>query len=103
MYEQHGWPEIVGAMVSGILIFGGLICLCGVVWAWAIGSNLVYGVVIGGIVGGVLGSLQGLMAGSGRSRSSRRAAAGGCGMMVGPPVFLVLVVGVIVGLIRISG
>ena len=103
MYEQHGWPELIGALVGGILVLGGLICLCVVVWAWAIGSNVVYGVVIGGIVGGVLGSLQGLMVGSGRSRSGRIAAAGGCGMMVGPPTFLVLVVGVIVGLIRISG
>ena len=100
MHEQHGLPEIVGSMVSGVVLIGGLVCLDGIVWAWAVGLDIVYGAVIGGAIGVTLGLISGIVTGGGATRDHRRSNAYGCGAMAGGPLIAILVIGTVVGLIR---
>ena len=68
-------------------------------WAWAIGVNVVHGIIVGAVIGIVLATFFGYLVGIQRTRSGRREygfAASGC---IFAPIVLLAVIGAIVGVI----
>ena len=68
-------------------------------WAWAIGVNVVHGIIAGAAIGIILATFFGYLVGIQRTRSRRREygfAAAGC---IFAPIILLAVVGAIVGII----
>ena len=100
MHEQHGWPEILGSITMAIILGGGLACLSGTVWGWAVGVKVVHGTIGGGAIGIVLGLFFGYLAGLQPPRFGRRSYSSAIGALVGGPLTLSIIIGLVVGIIR---
>ena len=98
MGEPHGQPEVTGSIIGALLFIGGFAVLPCTTWAWAIGANVIHGIIAGVIIAGILGTFFGFLVGSQRTQSRRRefgVASGGC---VIAPLLLLAVIGAIVGI-----
>lgn len=98
MREPHGQPEIIGSMIGALLFIGGFVVLACTTWAWAVGVNVVHGIVAGAVIGGILATFFGFLVGTQRTRSRRGefgVATSGC---VIAPLLLLAVIGAIVGI-----
>ena len=98
MREPHGQPEVIGSIIGALLFIGGFVVLACTTWAWAIGVNVVHGIIAGVIIAGILGTFFGFLVGSQGNRSRRRefgVASGGCLIA---PLILLAVIGAIVGI-----
>ena len=51
MYNQHGWQEVTGFLFAAIVLLGGLFCVTGTVWGWAVGAKEIHGTIGGGAIG----------------------------------------------------
>jgi hypothetical protein len=101
MYEEHGTPEKLGAVFSGVLLTGVLGAIDGLLWAWAIDMWILGGALIGFIIGGVVGAFMGFLVGGQTDRTVRKSHAAASGAMLGPPVMLIGLLAVIVGVARL--
>ena len=98
MREPHGQPEVIGSIIGALLFIGGFVVLACATWAWAIGINVVHGIIAGAVIGVILATFFGFLVGMQGTRSRRREsgfAASGC---ILAPIILLAVIGAIVGI-----
>ena len=96
----HGWPEILGSILSSTVIFGFLVSLDGMAWASAFGRGVGAGFIVGVVIGGVVGFFFGLWAGLQRTRAGRRSAGFALGASFGGLFFLIAFFGMVFGAFR---
>ena len=98
MREPHGQPEVIGSIIGALFFIGGFVVLACTTWAWAIGVNVVHGIIAGAVIGVILATFFGLLIGSQRTLSRRRGfgvASGGC---IIAPLLLFAIIGALVGI-----
>lgn len=98
--ESYGWPEIIGSIVTLTVMLGLLISLDGMAWAWALGKGVVAGLKVGIIIGGAVGLLFGLLGSLQTTRMGRRSMGAGLGAILGGPLLLIGIIGLVVGALR---
>tara|TARA_B100001123_G_C14496493_1_gene704515 strand:+ start:52 stop:369 length:318 start_codon:yes stop_codon:yes gene_type:complete len=98
--EPHGWQEVTGTMTMAAFLFSLIITFLSLAWFWALDKNLLTGLIVGVVAGIAFGSLIGFLAGMKRTRMERRGCASFAGSMLGGPLIILGIVGVIVGVIR---
>ena len=84
-------------MFGSLLVVGVCFLLASVTWAWAVGAEVRHGVIAGAIIGGVVGVLVGIFYELAPSRRAQVAVSGLAANFIGIPLFLLAVVGAIVG------
>ena len=74
--------------------------MAGTIWGWAVGAKTIHGTIVGSAIGIAAALLFGYIGAAQTTRFGRRSMGFGVGAMIGGPIIVLMIVGLVIGLIR---
>ena len=93
--HQDRDPDSIGLFFGALVWIGGSVFINCILWSFAVSTGLLPGLIAGAVIGGLFGGFIGLVT------FGRRYALQGAFLLLGPILFILAFLGVIVWVIRV--